>query len=225
MLFIFDWDGTLCDSLAKIVRCVRKAALELSLPVPEEGDVKEIIGLSLDTAIERLFPGIEASARQAMVEGYSRHFVADELEEGAIFYPGVEETLGALRDAGHHLAIATGKSRRGLDRVLAAMGLSSFFHGSRCADETRSKPHPQMLNELLQEFSVPVDRAVMIGDTEFDMAMAQRVDMPRIAVSYGAHHIDRLRGYDPVVCLDRMDELLGWHGCRLEAVGISATRV
>lgn len=216
MLFIFDWDGTLCDSLAKIVRCVRNAAADLSLPVPAEDDVREIIGLSLTTAMDYLFPQIHGDDLKALVDGYSSHFVRDEMEQAAIFYPGVQETLEALLAKGHQLAIATGKSRRGLDRVLQSMGLSDFFHGSRCADETRSKPHPQMLNELLREFGRSPEEAVMIGDTEFDMAMAQAVDMPRVAVSYGAHHIDRLRQFDPAACLDRMDELLLWEGAGMK---------
>lgn len=223
MLFIFDWDGTLCDSLAKIVRCVRKAAHDLSLPIPTEDAARDIIGLSLDSAIERLFPSIEPMALKAMAEGYSRHFVADEQAEGAVFYPGVRSTLEALLEGGHHLAIATGKSRRGLDRVLESMGLSDYFHGSRCADETRSKPHPQMLVELLEEFSIGPEEAVMLGDTEYDMAMAHALNMPRIAVSYGAHHIDRLRAFDPVLCLDRMDELLAWEGCTSSPSVMSAT--
>lgn len=213
MLFIFDWDGTLCDSLAKIVRCVRNAATDLGIPVPADDAVREIIGLSLSKAMEHLFPDIDEEGVAALVEGYSHHYIRDEAEQGAVFYPGVQETLESLLNQGHHLAIATGKSRRGLDRVLQSMGLSDFFHGSRCADETRSKPHPQMLKELLKEFSARPEEAVMIGDTEYDMAMAQTLDMPRIAVSYGAHHIERLRRFDPVVCLDRMDELLSWEGC------------
>lgn len=214
MLFIFDWDGTLCDSLARIVRCVRNAAAELKLPVPAEDDVKEIIGLSLTKAMDFLFPQISDHDLTALVEGYSSHYLRDEVEQASIFYPGVRETLDALLEEGHQLAIATGKSRRGLDRVLDAMGLTDFFHGSRCADETRSKPHPQMLKELLQEFALASEEAVMIGDTEFDMAMAQAIEMPRVAVSYGAHHVDRLRRFDPVLCLDRMDELLLWEGTR-----------
>lgn len=100
------------------------------------------------------------------------------------------------------MAVATGKSRAGLDRVLAALNMQDFFHSSRCADETLSKPHPLMLEELLSEFGLSAHQAVMVGDTEFDMQMAENAAMPRIAVSYGAHHIDRLRAFKPLACLD-----------------------
>ncbi|MGQ9425296.1 HAD family hydrolase [Gilvimarinus sp. F26214L] len=212
MLYIFDWDGTLCDSLAKIVYCTQSAAAELGLPAPAEEAVKNIIGLSLRPAIAQIFPGVEEDELQALLAAYSRHFIADN-EQGMDFYPGVRETLDRLHQQGHHIAIATGKSRRGLDRVLEAMDLRDYFHGSRCADETQSKPHPQMLSELLDEFGVGAEAAVMIGDTEYDMDMARRLNMPRIAVSYGAHHIDRLRPFEPAVCLDQMAELLDWKGC------------
>ncbi|MCW8193501.1 HAD-IA family hydrolase [Proteobacteria bacterium 005FR1] len=212
MLYIFDWDGTLCDSLAKIVYCTQAAARELGVRVPEEDAVKNIIGLSLRPAIQQIFPGVGEEQLQALLAGYSKHFVADQ-ERGMDFYPGVRQTLDTLLDQGHHLAIATGKSRRGLDRILGEMGLEDYFHSTRCADETQSKPHPQMLSELLDEFAVGPEVAVMIGDTEYDMDMARQLSMPRIAVSYGAHHIDRLRPFEPVMCLDQMDELLEWQRC------------
>lgn len=211
MLYIFDWDGTLCDSLAKIVYCTRAAAAEMNLPVPDEDAVKNIIGLSLRPAIQQIFPDVGEDELQALLAGYSKHFIADQ-ERGMDFYPGVRDTLDTLLKDGHHLAVATGKSRRGLNRILNEMGLEDYFHSSRCADETQSKPHPQMLAELLDEFSVGPERAVMIGDTEYDMDMARQIKMPRIAVSYGAHHIDRLRPFEPVLCLDQMDKLLEWEG-------------
>lgn len=209
MLYIFDWDGTLCDSVAKIVYCTQAAATELKWPVPDDDAVKNIIGLSLGTAIEQLFPGVGEKDLQAMLASCSKHFIADQ-ERGMDFYPGVRETLDALHCEGHQLAVATGKSRRGLDRILQSMELDDYFHSSRCADETQSKPHPQMLGELLDEFNAAPDDAVMIGDTEYDMDMARRIGMPRIAVSYGAHHIDRLRPFEPVMCLDQMHNLLDW---------------
>lgn len=211
MLYIFDWDGTLCDSLAKIVYCTQAAAREVGLPAPEDEAVKNIIGLSLRPAIQQIFPGAAEGELKMLLESYSKHFIADR-EGGMGFYPGVRKTLDALLEQGHHLAIATGKSRRGLDRILGDMGLEDYFHSSRCADETQSKPHPQMLSELLDEFAVEADAAVMIGDTEYDMDMARQLSMPRIAVSYGAHHIDRLRPFEPVLCLDQMDDLLHWKG-------------
>ncbi|GAB1266290.1 HAD-IA family hydrolase [Aurantivibrio infirmus] len=209
MLYIFDWDGTLCDSLDKIVACTLAAADEINIQRPSEDAVRNIIGLSLHNAISQIFPNITSKQLTLLLESYSRHFVSDSFTKTE-FYPGVEQTLDRLLNDGHHLAIATGKSRKGLDRILKEMGLIEFFHGSRCADETSSKPDPHMLEELLEEFKVGPEQAVMIGDTEYDMAMAQQLGMPRIAVSYGAHHIDRLKVYEPVLCVDQIDELLVW---------------
>jgi phosphoglycolate phosphatase len=209
MLFIFDWDGTLSDSVGKIVRCMQRAADEVGLRVPDEDAVKNIIGLGLPEAIQVLFPGEAIEVCERLRGCYADHFIGDE-EKDSPFFTGVLETLSTLREQGHQLAVATGKSRRGLDRIFQALRLESFFHGSRCADETASKPHPLMLHQLLDEFSVPADECVMIGDTEYDMDMARQVLMPRIAVSYGAHHLDRLRPFEPEMCLDHFPDLLGW---------------
>ncbi|HEX7764361.1 MAG TPA: HAD-IA family hydrolase, partial [Cellvibrio sp.] len=138
-----------------------------------------------------------------------RFLALDELKPSD-FFPGVMNTLHQLKDAGHTLTVATGKSRKGLDRIFGVLGLSDFFHATRCADETASKPDPLMLSQLLDEFQVAAADAVMIGDTEYDMDMARRIKMPRIAVSYGAHHIDRLHPYEPELCVDRFDQLLLW---------------
>ncbi len=211
MLFIFDWDGTLLDSTDKIVRCLRAASVEVGLAHREDHEFREIIGLGLLEAIRQLYPDADEAAVMGMRQGYAKHFLAAD-RTPCPFYPQVMETLHALKDGGHQVAVATGKSRQGLNRVLGALQLESFFHGSRCADETRSKPHPLMLEELLAEFSVPANDAVMIGDTEFDMAMARNAGVPRVAVSYGAHHIDRLQAYDPLLCVDRMDQLLALAG-------------
>src|SRR5690606_26190245 len=125
-------------------------------------------------------------------------------------FPGVMDTLVQLGKQGHRLAIATGKSRQGLDRILAGLGVADLFEASRCADETASKPHPLMLEQLLASFGLSASDAVMVGDTEYDMDMARRIQMPRIAVSYGAHHIDRLKPYNPALCMDEFVELLNW---------------
>ncbi|TQV73480.1 HAD-IA family hydrolase [Exilibacterium tricleocarpae] len=209
MLFIFDWDGTISDSTGRIIDCVQRAAADSGLEPLADDAIKDIIGLGLKEALERLYPGAGEERRQLLTSSYARHFVAAD-QTPSPFYPGVRATLEQLLRDGHQLAVATGKSRRGLDRILANTQLQDFFHGSRCADETASKPHPQMLCELLDEFDVDPAAAVMVGDTEYDMEMARQLDMPRIAVSYGAHHIDRLRGYDPVLCVDYFEEILAW---------------
>jgi len=207
MLFIFDWDGTLMDSTDKIVRCMRKSIQSAGLASKEDHELKEIIGLGLPEAFQQLFPGSSDGLVNDLRKSYSEHFI-DADQTPCDFYPQVMETLTVLKERGHYIAVATGKSRRGLNRVLDNLSLEDFFHSSRCADETRSKPHPLMLEELLDEFSLQAGDAVMIGDTEFDMEMAQQASVPRVAVSYGAHHIDRLKAYSPILCADRIDQLL-----------------
>ena len=205
-LVIFDWDGTISDSVARIVNSMQSAAVELDMAMPTYLEVKEIIGLGLTEAVFRLFP--QASREQVfqLQTSYSRHYRAED-SAPCPFFPGVEETLHQLKADGYQLAVATGKSRAGLDRVLLSLGMENFFHNSRCADETLSKPHPLMLEELLAEFDLPAEAAVMVGDTEFDMEMAVNAGMPRIAVSYGAHHADRLHAFEPLACVDLFSEI------------------
>lgn len=216
MLFIFDWDGTLSDSTDKIINCMQHAARVCALPVRSREQVKNIIGLGLDQAIRALYPDHDDSALGSMKQAYADHFVHGDTTP-THFFPGVIDVLGKLRSHGHILTIATGKSRKGLDRVLTQWGLRDLFHDSRCADETSSKPDPHMLHELLDQFCVVADEAVMVGDTEYDMAMAQQIAMPRIAVSYGAHHIDRLKAYNPVLCVDHFSQIYDWYTTNLSA--------
>lgn len=207
-LLVFDWDGTLCDSLSRIVLCIRCAAEDVGLPPPAEENAREIIGLGLVDALETLFPGIASELILAMRDSYSRHFVEFDREPSP-FFEGVFDTLQTLRDRGYLLAVATGKSRRGLDRVLAARGLQDFFHGSRCADETAGKPDPRMLRELMVQFDAAPEKTLMIGDTEFDLAMAASAGSPSVAVSYGAHHPERLLKYRPLALVERFSEIEG----------------
>ena len=211
MLFIFDWDGTIIDSTAKIARCLAEAISDAGLPERSEAERKAIIGLGLDEAIRRLFPDIEPQQLIELRAGYSKHFInADQLP--CSFYPSVLETLERLKADGHVLAVATGKSRRGLDRVLANLNMQDFFHITRCADETASKPNPLMLEQILNELDVEVGDAVMIGDTEYDLEMAKFAGMRSIGVSYGVHHVDQLLRHRPQRVIDRFDELLVWLG-------------
>ncbi|WP_461518116.1 HAD family hydrolase [Porticoccus sp.] len=205
-LLVFDWDGTLCDSLSRIVLCIRCAAEEVGLPAPTDDASRDIVGLGLVDALETLFPGIGREQIFAMRDSYSRHFVEFD-QEPSPFFDGVFETLESLREEGYLLTVATGKSRRGLDRVLRARGLTDFFHGSRCADETAGKPDPKMLLELMAEFRVPPLSTLMVGDTEYDLAMAVSAGTPSVAVSYGAHHHDRLLQYRPLACIAQFSEL------------------
>lgn len=201
MLLIFDWDGTLIDSTAKIVRCMQQAAEEAGVEVLAHEAICQIIGLGLPEAIMALYPAEDAARRETIRQQYV-HFFINVDQTPSPFFPGVEETLQQLHGQGHTLAIATGKSRRGLDRVLQQLSLQDFFHATRCADETRSKPHPQMLHELLDYFGRRADAALMVGDTHFDMAMAQEAGMARVAVSYGAHRVEQMLPYEPLACLD-----------------------
>lgn len=210
MLFIFDWDGTLSDSKAKITKAMQLAAGDLGWVPLDDHLIHNIIGLGLPEAIHRLYPDVSVGDRQRLREAYAARFLMLDEACPSDFFPGVADTLHHLKGQGHTLTIATGKSRKGLDRIFGVLGLSDFFHATRCADETASKPDPLMLRELLSEFGVGPEEAVMIGDTEYDMEMAKNIAMPRIAVSYGAHHVERLHVYEPVLCLDRFDELLAW---------------
>lgn len=210
MLFIFDWDGTLSDSKAKITKAMQLAAEDMGWSPLDDHHIHNIIGLGLPEAIHRLYPEVDLPDRQRLREAYATRFLSLDEARPSDFFPGVMETLDCLKAGGHTLTIATGKSRKGLDRIFSVLGVADYFHATRCADETASKPDPLMLDELLREFGADASEAVMIGDTEYDMEMARRINMPRIAVSYGAHHIERLHSYQPELCLDQFDQLLGW---------------
>ncbi|MDA9090928.1 HAD-IA family hydrolase [Porticoccaceae bacterium] len=205
-LIIFDWDGTVSDSVARISTCIQLAAKDHDLPVPDFNAAKEIIGLGLQEAIAQLFPQAPTEMVTAFSETYSAHYRTQD-HKPCDFFPGVMDTLEQLRDQNYLLAIATGKSRAGLDRVLHATALQDFFHSSRCADETRSKPHPLMLQELLALHNVAPEQAIMVGDTEFDMEMAGNAGGPRIGVSYGAHEAERLDAFNIIACLDRFSDI------------------
>jgi phosphoglycolate phosphatase len=208
-LYIFDWDGTIVDSASRIVNCLRQAAAEVGLPPRDDAQLADVIGLGLPEALHRLYPQASAGEREALRERYSRRYVEADQQPSPLF-PTVRETLHALKNEGHWLAVATGKSRRGLERVMGGTGLADLFDTSRCADETSSKPDPQMIEEILVELDVPATRAVMIGDSEYDMSMAMNAGILRIAVSYGVHSPERLFQYQPALCLNRMSELLDW---------------
>ncbi|MES2673594.1 MAG: HAD-IA family hydrolase [Pseudomonadota bacterium] len=214
MLFIFDWDGTLSDSKAKITSSMQFAAQDMGWEPLADHLIHNIIGLGLPEAILYLYPAVGTLERAQLRERYAENFLRLDEQKASDFFPLVNETLSTLRAQGHLLTIATGKSRKGLDRILGVLGMGDYFDATRCADETASKPSPLMLEELLQEFDLQASDAVMIGDTSYDMEMARNISMPRIAVSYGAHQVDRLYPYEPELCVDRIDEILSWHRIR-----------
>ena len=195
-LLIFDWDGTLADSAQHIVECIKVACEATDETFPGREAAKNIIGLGMREALTELFGERDDDFAQAFRGAYSSHFFSSPPTRADLF-PGIIEVLEEFRALGYRLAIATGKSRRGISLSLQGMQLESWFDAVRCADETCSKPDPLMLRELLEEFDLASEQALMIGDTEYDMDMAKRVNMPRIAVSYGAHDIERMRIYEP----------------------------
>ena len=208
MLFIFDWDGTLCDSLDRIAASVQRAALDIGVPTPSSEKAKSVIGLGLSEALDSLFPGLDQLGRDKLIEAYKYHFVSLASEMPSRLYDGAIDTLNTLRNSGHKLAIATGKSRLGLMSSLEELGLTDYFDATRCADETKSKPHPLMLEQLLDEMGFCAAQAVMIGDTEFDLAMANKLGMATVAVSYGAHGIARLEKCKPSAIVSDLRDIL-----------------
>ena len=209
-LVIFDWDGTLMDSVARIVACMQAAARDAGWGHLEAAAVRDIIGLGLPEAIDQLCPGIDAERFERLRSRYAYHFVEGDMAPMP-FFGGVEAGIAMLRDNNERrLAVATGKSRRGLDRVFHESLCSTWFHASRTADETRSKPHPQMLEELLVELDVAVEEAVMVGDTEYDLEMARTLGMDRVAVTWGVHAPERLAASRPIYTASAVPELFDW---------------
>ncbi len=207
-LLVFDWDGTLMDSTAVIVGALQAACADIGLSVPSEERARYIIGLGLYDAMRHILPDVPPSIYPQIVERYGMHFRAR--EEAAPLFAGTEAALAALEDAGYLLAVATGKSRRGLDRVLERTGLTKRFHATRCGEEAASKPAPDMLLALHSELGVPKDRTLMIGDTTHDLQMAQNAGVAALAVSFGAHPRDQLLALQPLVCIDEPPALWPW---------------
>lgn len=210
-LLVFDWDGTLMDSEARIVACIRAASSDLGLEVLPDAVIRNIIGLGLREAIEALYPGSGDDIHRGMTERYRHHFLSADPTPTQLF-AGAAETLKSLDEQGYLLAVATGKGRHGLDRVLEETGLRAMFHATRCADETFSKPHPLMLTEIMEELGSEPEQTLMIGDTEYDMLMASNARTPALAVSYGVHEIERLLHHQPLGHIDDIIELLPWLG-------------
>lgn len=206
---IFDWDGTLMNSEARIVSAIQIAAKHCGLPVLPAEQSKQIIGLSLDKAIEQLYPKARPVQVASMAKAYTQHFLY-ESEVGMEPYEGAHALLSGLKQAGFLLAVATGKSRKGLDEVLAKSGFDVYFDITRTPVESASKPDPLMLTQILSHFNIVADQAVMVGDTTYDMEMAQSINMPRLALSHGVHDIERLEAFDPLASFDHLSGLQAW---------------
>lgn len=207
-LLVFDWDGTLMDSAGAIVTSIQESCRDLGLPVPERERAAHVIGLGLKDALAYAVPELPPSDYGRLAERYRHHYLARDPD--IELFPGMREMLGVLKAKGHVLAVATGKSRVGLERVLEATQLKQFFDSSRCADETHSKPHPAMLQELMQELLIEPQATLMIGDTVHDLQMAVSAGVPALAVSYGAHPRDSLTVFSPLACIDTPQELAPW---------------
>jgi phosphoglycolate phosphatase len=207
-LVVFDWDGTLMDSAGAIVASMQAAALDLNLNPPDEKTARQVIGLGLSDALSRALPGVPESQYQKLAERYRHHYLAQD-QELALF-PGAFDLVAALAAHGCMLGVATGKSRSGLNRALTLSGLSSCFHATRCADECFSKPHPEMLLEIMNELGVIAEETLMIGDTTHDLRMAKAAAVAALAVSYGAHPREELEAEKPLGVFDDVAHLTAW---------------
>ena len=207
-LVVFDWDGTLIDSAQTIVECIQQSARDMGLPAPEPERARHVIGLGLQDSLRIAVPDLRVQDYREFAALYRTHFLVR--EDAMALFPGVRELIDELSAEGRRLAVATGKSRRGLDRALAASGLGACFAASRCADETDPKPHPAMLLELMQELAVGAEAALMVGDTSHDLEMARSARVDAVAVTYGAHPEASLRALEPRACVASIDELRTW---------------
>ncbi|MBV7597870.1 HAD family hydrolase [Aeromonas sp. sia0103] len=205
-LAIFDWDGTLMDSVGRIVACLLGAARDCGEPVPTAQETHQIIGLSLEVGMPRLFNLPQGGERaQALIARYRHHYLHDDTPSP--LFAGASDLLHNWHEQGIALAVATGKSRRGLDRVLDETGLRPLFAATRGADEANSKPDPLMLVQILDELGLAPHQALMIGDSVHDMAMAEALQMPRLGVTWGVHDRARLAEHHPVAIVDTMEAL------------------
>ncbi len=212
-LLIFDWDGTLVDSIGRIVHAMHLAADSCELPRCTDQAVRDIIGLALPEAVRVLYPGLQnLAAIERFTRVYSECYLQLESEPSALF-ADVAESLEVFRQRGYHLAVATGKSRHGLDRVLAGRDWCDYFDITRCADESASKPHPLMLEQILAHFQLPPQQALMVGDSIFDLQMAHNAGMHSVAVGYGAQSMAVLREQRPHLAIERFSQLREWLSC------------
>ena len=205
---IFDWDGTLADSTAVIKRALQRSADDLGYPIPTDAQASFIIGMGLRPALEHAIPTLREEDLTRLTDRFRHHFIVGENE--IVLFNGVPEMLAALKARGHSLAVATGKSRKGLDRAFDTLGLREYFVASRCADEGFSKPHPGMLHALFDITGMTASDAVMIGDTTHDLQLAENAGTAAIGVTYGAHERALLEAHRPLTLVDSVSALMSF---------------
>ncbi len=207
-LIAFDWDGTLFDSTALIAQCIQAACRDLGIAVPSDRDASYVIGMGLMEALAHAAPDLPPERYPELGQRYRHHYFAR--QHDIVLFDGTLDMLDSLKARNHWLAVATGKSRRGLDEALRTAQLQGMFNGSRTADETASKPNPMMLFELMREFGVEPERTLMVGDTTHDLQMAQSAGTASVAVSYGAHTPEAFGAFGPLHVAHSMADLHDW---------------
>lgn len=207
-LIVWDWDGTLANSTGMITNAIVQAAEQVGLPALDPTAASNIIGLGLRESIHALFGDIPTEQAQALARQYTANYYAGESE--IPLFAGAKDTIIELNRRGYKLAVATGKGRRGLNMALAHCELGNYFHETRTVDECFSKPHPQMLDELMDICVARPERTLMIGDTNYDLQMAQNAGVPAVAVSFGAQPRDMLLAYNPIKIFDKFNDLSTW---------------
>jgi phosphoglycolate phosphatase len=207
-LIAFDWDGTLFDSTKIITRCIQAAVRDVGGAVPSDKDASYVIGMALMQALAHAAPDVPKEKYPELGARYRHHYLAH--QDDIVLFDGVLAMLNDLKERHHWLAVATGKSRRGLDDALQVVELRGMFNSSRTADETAGKPHPRMLQELMREFGVDPERTLMIGDTTHDLQMALNAGCASVGVSYGAHEPDAFHALNPRLVAHSVQELHDW---------------
>lgn len=207
-LIVFDWDGTVMDSTAVISGSIQAACRDLGLTVPDDETARHVIGLGLEQALRYAVPELPEAMYPDLVERYRFHFLAQ--DENIPLFEGARETIAELHGAGYWLGVATGKSHAGLSRAMESTGMKSYFHATRTADQTLSKPDPAMLFELMDELGTSAGRTLMVGDTTHDLLMAQNAKVDAVAMGHGAHPPEQLRELKPLALVDNFTELRVW---------------
>lgn len=199
-LIVFDWDGTVVDSTALIVESIKAACRDLDLPEPSDEAARHVIGMGLEQALRHAVPEAAEAMYRPLVDRYRHYYLAR--DEAIPLFHGARDMIANLHEDGYRLAVATGKSRMGLERSMKTCGMGGYFHATRTADQTFSKPHPAMLLEIMDELAVEPQRVLMVGDTTHDLQMAVNAGVDAVGMTHGAHPVEQLRALQPLALLD-----------------------